>query len=179
MAAPSSGAALESLAMKRLRSFALFAAKKRVKYAAACELFGQAARAYLSEDNLDKAAECCKQQARLCINKLQQPVESAMHYMESTRAYMLSEEYTLAFQCLQLAVQARTHPNQKHKFDDPHAAPFSVTSEKNNAARCVKCCSVVPNTPPWRLNFVSVLFVRTCCVVLCAMFVILFSAASL
>jgi hypothetical protein len=50
-----------------------------------------------------------------------------MHYMEATRAFMISEEYSLAFQCLQLAVQARTHPKIKHKFDDPHAAPFTVT----------------------------------------------------
>jgi tetratricopeptide (TPR) repeat protein len=169
--------------MKRLRSFALFAAKKRVKYAAACELFGQAARAYLSEDNLDKAAECCKQQARLCINKLQQPVESAMHYMESTRAYMLSEEYTLAFQCLQLAVQARTHPNQKHKFDDPHAAPFSVTSEHTHTMQHAALSVAVlfpPHRPGVSTSFLCFLF-DLCWDLLCVsvLFVVLFSAASL
>lgn len=55
---------LEGLAWKRLRSFALFSSKKRQKYEAAYALFGQAARQYLKEKKVDKAAECCKQQAR-------------------------------------------------------------------------------------------------------------------
>jgi hypothetical protein len=55
---------LELLALKRLRSFALFSAKKRLKYEAAAALFGQAAKAYLHQKDAEKAAECCKQQAR-------------------------------------------------------------------------------------------------------------------
>ena len=49
-----------------------------------------------------------------------------MHYMEATRAWMLAEQYDEAFQCLQLAVQARTRPNVKHKDESDQTPGLAV-----------------------------------------------------
>lgn len=120
-------AVLESQAHKKLRSFALFPAKKKAKYESAYALFGAAVRAHLSSKSFGRAGDCLRNQGRIAINKLRRPVESAAHYMEACRAYMLASQLEDAFECLQLGVRARTKPGVKHKGDALELSVSGIT----------------------------------------------------